>query len=109
MAIPGRVRLIGLPIDVEVVSPRDMPTNDIGDLGAFNYGRLKIVLSNDQAPAQMRDSLLHEAFHAIFRAADLEDQKFSHRGLGVLATLTLSMLRDNPELVAYLTEVDDVS
>ena len=83
-----------------------------------NYGatfpaRCEIVLNPEQAPTQMRDTVLHELFHAVCDNVGLSDhvdapkdsvltRELEERVVRALATGILSLLRRNPRLVAYL-------
>lgn len=76
-------------------------------LGCCNPDRATITLHPDQPATVMRESLLHEALHAVTDlvgvAADLgagKDERLVRR----LAPALLSLLRDNPDAVTYWTE-----
>lgn len=68
--------------------------------------RLTILLAPGSAPSQLRDTLVHELLHAIWSQCalgDLTDDDGQERVVGSLAPWLLGALRDNPELVAFLT------
>lgn len=69
--------------------------------GEADHSALTIEIAAEQADAQKRDTLLHEVIHCIEFALHLE---FEERQVHALASGLLCVLRDNPELVAYLTE-----
>lgn len=64
-----------------------------------------IVLHPDQPLQVMRESLIHEALHAVTSmaglAAELGDDK-DEQYVNRLAPLLLGLLRDNPKAVAFL-------
>jgi hypothetical protein len=79
---------------------------DAGTMGLTYSQKLKIVLKPGIVPTQMADTLWHEVKHAII---DL----FQHDEHGAwdeeewvtkTASLEIMVLRDNPDLVAYLME-----
>ena len=78
----------------------------------FNYGatlksQLEIQLAIGQAPGNLRDTLLHEVLHACWHTAGLSSGAADEEEVCArLATLFLSVLRENPQLVAFLTEED---
>jgi hypothetical protein len=72
--------------------------------GFIEYGRLRIIISPEQAEDHKRAALLHEVLHGV---EDISDQRHEHDELIIrqLAATLLDVLRRNPDLVAYLTEV----
>ena len=66
--------------------------------------RLRITLARGQAPGHMRDTLLHEVLHAAWSVnPPLDDEDQEERVVAALAPWLLLALRDNPDLVAFLT------
>jgi hypothetical protein len=65
----------------------------------------EILLSTGMSPSQTRDTLLHEILHAAFSliGANLAHNT-EERIVRSLAPAMLALLRENPALVAYLTE-----
>jgi hypothetical protein len=78
----------------------------------MTHNRKAIILLNPAQPASnLRLTLMHEALHALLSAAmgapDLEhlgddDEHREERLVLMFEAPMLSLLRDNPELVAYL-------
>jgi hypothetical protein len=63
------------------------------------------VIEPGQEDGQKRDSLMHEALHALFAMLGL-DQEWGTKTEGYVTRLSpalLALLRDNPDLVGYLT------
>lgn len=65
------------------------------------------ILLCEQSPASMRDSLIHEVLHAVWWCAGGEklldiDKDAEERLIRLLSPWLLSLIRDNPHLVAYL-------
>jgi hypothetical protein len=74
-------------------------------LGYTNCRRQRIVVSLDQGDDSLRDTLLHECFHAVFDMVGLtselgaeEEEKLIRR----IATPLLDVLQRNPLLVKAL-------
>lgn len=91
---------------------------DMALYGHTMHSTCVIALKPDQAPLMMKDTLLHECFHALNAAMgnpttlwdtdedadpDLEEKICSTFGSGVTM-----LLRDNPTLVTWLTEEVDL-
>lgn len=77
-----------------------------GELGEHEYGRTRVAqqrifIGLTLAPAQERDTVLHEVIHA---AVELTGHELREGAVAGLATALLSVLRCNPQLVAWLVE-----
>lgn len=84
---------------------------DVGDRGTNGETypeRCRILIGPHQVESARRETLLHEAIHAVWHTTglgshpDIED----HEELIIdsLAAPMLALLRDNPHLVSYLTD-----
>jgi hypothetical protein len=74
-------------------------------LGHTNHRNLRIMIDPDQAPSQQRDTMLHEALHAVFEVAAV--QFSSEKEESCIRSLTpalLDLLRRNPKLVRFLLD-----
>lgn len=101
-----------LPHHVRVGAHRYQVTTDsaIGDRGANGETyreRCQVVMNPNLAPTMEREVLLHELLHAVWGAGALVS--IDHPASAVeeqvchaLAPPLLQLLRDNPELLAYL-------
>lgn len=82
-----------------------------GVTGRFQADQGRILHVFNVHPATARDTLLHETLHGIFYAAsastvlDIEDD-VEEKIVSLLTSGLLSVLRDNPDLVAYLVHDD---
>lgn len=74
------------------------------DHGECVHRQCQIYVDMDDCVAQQRDTLLHELVHAL----DEDDQviKLKERQVRLVATLLLTLMRQNPELVAFLMAPD---
>lgn len=75
--------------------------------GRMKFIAQEILLQPGQAPDYERDTVLHESIHAVIAAVGFtnwfpEDKE--EELVRTLSPLILQLLRDNPRLVAYLTE-----
>jgi hypothetical protein len=107
--IPKSVR-VG-PFDFGIVVDKSAITEEEADQRSPLYGstdkkKARIVLHPQNAECVQRETLLHEVLHAVncVSAIDADmgtedEERFVRRTAPVL----LSVLRDNPHLVAYLT------
>lgn len=55
--------------------------------------------------AKMLDTIMHEVFHAIFWAYDLEDEDKEERTVSSMATGWVAFLRDNPAFDAWMMDI----
>ena len=75
--------------------------------GACDEASLTIAVSPGQAEDYGRSTLLHEILHACVRASspDIDDEQ-EEKMVSALTGPLLGALRDNPELIEYLTSED---
>ena len=76
-------------------------TTGEGDYGQTFSDECRIEVRATQCHQQQADTLLHEAFHAVDHElhCGLTEPQVRRMSTGILA-----LLRDNPALVAFLTE-----
>lgn len=75
---------------------------DMSNYGECNYKKQTITYSPRQHDDQLKDTLLHEIIHAVDHAVHLE---LSEKQVHALAGGLYAVLKDNPELSKWLTEV----
>lgn len=74
-------------------------------LGHTDSRALLIMVEPDQAPGQARDTILHEALHALMSLGNVyDDPKREEEVVSQLSPLLLDLLRRNPKLVAFLLD-----
>lgn len=78
---------------------------------SFRGHRIGVGVGDEVSDGARRTSLLHEVAHAIHELAGINESdvgwpKTEERYIGATAALWLMVLRDNPDLVAYLTATD---
>ncbi|MDE2096753.1 MAG: hypothetical protein KGL39_05845 [Patescibacteria group bacterium] len=79
-------------------------------VGKCSEGELSIYLDvANNHPSLVRMVTLHEVLHAVQNTANIKmaEELLPEEFVGRTAPILLGVLRDNPELVAYLTESDD--
>jgi hypothetical protein len=90
------------PYTYRVTTEKKEPTEEL--FGECDVHNQVVYLYPGQARDSMADSLLHEILHACWACTGMHDGKYNEeqvvRGL---TTWLLLVLRDNPELVEYLT------
>jgi len=77
-----------------------------GNLGLTHYDKGCIDVATGQPAFDTRDTLLHEAFHAILAQQGRENQGSEEEELYVraLATGLMGVLQDNPEFAQWLIQ-----
>lgn len=103
---PPKLIYVG-PTDVKVKFKRRLTTDTL--VGEFIEDQTAIELRKDQSVSGLRDTLLHEALHAVVYLAGLRvalelTHKQEERLVVTLAPWVLALLRDNPKLVEFLLE-----
>jgi hypothetical protein len=96
MDIPERLRILGKSFEVMVLSPeQDTEVN-----GWMKLDKQQIWVRILEAKEQVQDTMLHEIIHAVDESLSLgmrEKQVFA------LAAGLLAVLKDNPNLLAWLS------
>ncbi|HVX20899.1 MAG TPA: hypothetical protein VHB02_06110 [Acidimicrobiales bacterium] len=78
-------------------------------IGEAHSRLLTISIDPDQAHDELADTLLHEVLHACYHLtgnilnAVAKSEEIEEHSVGILAPALLGVLRDNPDLVAFLT------
>jgi Zn-dependent peptidase ImmA (M78 family) len=67
-------------------------------MGRVSYPRSEIQISKEYEPRKQRNTLFHEALHAV---SDTYGIKLSEKQIGKLEVGLLSLLDDNPQLLAF--------
>lgn len=101
MKRPSKLRIIGKVHEVEYLPSghAELTEGDDSFAGRIDHDRQKIIVEEGQPLAAEQDTLLHEVFHGVERAMDLEvPETVIHR----LATGVLAVLKDSPGFITYL-------
>lgn len=93
-ALPKVLRIVGKNYAVETMTLGE-------DYGECNDQTQTIKIAEGIAHGMERDTLLHEAIHAIDYSMQL---KMSEKQVCGLGTAVYALLADNPELVKYIME-----
>lgn len=101
--LPTSIR-IG-PYDHKVIVKEIIPDDGSTVFGEFSSERLEITIhpSNHPHDHHIVDTLLHEILHGLFEYSGL-DLKVEERICSFLGTGLMQVIRDNPELVKWLTK-----
>lgn len=106
---PGKVKVGHLTYAVEVSAKRCSDADVM--YGQSDMRTAEIILNPAQCDGQLRDTTLHEVLHALMdqmgvqKGGDkalLATTDDEERMVHALAPLLLGVLRDNPDLVAFL-------
>ena len=105
--LPGKIQVGPVTYTVKVgpITATDHDPDTLSGLAIHRDAEIQVV--DNQAPAQARDTMLHEVLHCLFAVSGLflpvdqaeEEEKF----VSLLTPWLTMLLRDNPELVDYLT------
>jgi hypothetical protein len=90
------------PYLVRVVWDADLLDSDAG--GHFEGSKLRIIVNPDTEADVQRSVLLHELLHACVFCGAEESIKDEESAVSVLTTPLFQVLRDNPKVVAWLSE-----
>lgn len=74
--------------------------------GHTDHAQLSIQIDPTGARGYQRDTLWHEVLHCVVRLVNLQVKLPEEELVCSLSGATLAALRDNPDLVAYLTAPD---
>lgn len=106
------------PPKVVYVGPYDYTVRFTKSLGASLYGETdntnsELLVHPKQSPSNLRDTLLHEALHAIFHVSGASkalswDMATEEQLIRLLNPWLVQLVQDNPELIAYLIEGQSV-
>lgn len=102
MRPPKKIR-VG-PYTFRVIrSSREIAGEAVGDTSPR---RSRIRYTDDQCPMQIRSTILHEVLHAIAHTAGIGDEEALKQEdfISRCEAGFLGVLRDNPKLLAYLTD-----
>lgn len=114
MSIPLSVRVGPYRYTVKVDADRikELEKESNTDLyGITTHGHLEIALQPDVADMVLRETLLHEVLHAVLFNTGISDRmtdKAEEHLVRALSPALFSLLRDNPDLVRYLTGGDEL-
>jgi hypothetical protein len=96
---PSAVNVIGRRVRLVWKNEAAMPEQD----GTWHAGKSRIDIRRGQQPIDEVDAVLHELMHAVLSHQGREDGgKVEEMYVRALATGTLTVLRSNPELTAWL-------
>ena len=92
------VRVLGKPFTIRLVDKTGVSEDN---LGACAEDEQEISVRKNLPLETEQDTILHEVLHAIDHSMDT---KCSEKQIAGLATGLLSVLKDNPEFLKYLSK-----
>jgi len=93
---PATITILGFAFTVALEDAHDFEL-----AGLIEHNRQRIRVKHNLAPDETRETLLHEVIHGVASAAAVD---LSERKVRALSRVLYATLRENPELVTYLTE-----
>ena len=113
MSTPTSVRVgpytYTIKVDAERIKELEKES-DTDLFGMTTHGHLEIVLQPDVADTVLRETMLHEVLHAVLFNTGLSDRmtdKAEEHLVRALSPALFALLRENPDLVRYLTGSDE--
>ncbi len=97
--MPATVMICGYPYRIETPTVDSFVNGKFVD-GSISYHDLEIQIASKQQPLFERATLMHEIMHGL---AKHTGTTLSEKQIEALAYSLVTLLRDNPDLVVYLT------
>lgn len=105
---PRYVDVAGQGFEIVYVDNTDdnIPLASPDKSGRMILTKQRIIIDTDNGPDQLRDVTLHELVHACLAVVmDDNPDAVEERMVSALAPMLLYVLRRNPHIVAWLTDV----
>ena len=105
-SLPKSVRVGPLVYTIKRWSP--MASSNAEAYGICDRTTCVILVREDLSPQKAAETLWHEVLHAAYHGAGLTvGEHFEERTVNALTFTTLQVIKDNPDLLVYLTEALD--
>jgi len=101
-SLPASIRVGYLDFAVEIWVTQH--ANAAGRYGECDKANAIIRVDTSYGPVKAASTLLHEVIHACFDVAGIEDTDSEERTVTHLSNQLAQVWRDNPDLVAYLSD-----
>jgi hypothetical protein len=108
--IPTRVKIGTQTYRIQQRAPKD--DGGLGNALAYTLVESNLIVISNQLPTdRQRSVLIHEIIHALiysFTRQDTPDKlesfdDWEHHFIGIIQEPLIMLIRDNPDLIAYLT------
>ena len=99
MKPPGSVKIGYRDYEIRF-QPKDIKESD--DFGECLKNEAVILIHEPQRLQDKAETLLHEACHAIWNAADLPDKATEEQAVKALSKGLAGVFRDNPEAIKWI-------
>ncbi len=97
MEAPRVIKLLGYEINVRLRS--SILVDNSTALGTYIQEKTEIQIKSGMSKSAERNTILHELIHAILQEYELDSEEL----VRIITPALLSMLRENPEFVQYLS------
>jgi hypothetical protein len=101
-ALPASVRVGYRTLAVEAWAHEEADT--AGECGRFDTENDRILIDTAYGAATVAETLIHEVLHACYALGHVSEQDSEERTVAILSTQLAQVIRDNPDLVAFLSE-----
>lgn len=100
--IPTKVMVFGIPYTI--AKPDRITVDGVNADGCVTYNVQEIEVVDGMPVEVERTVLLHEIMHAAFKGQGQHEYQHDEALLEAIAHGVVQIMRDNPELVKYLTD-----
>jgi len=98
MEAPALIRMLGS--DIQVKFQESLSVDGSAAMGTYEQEQSTIILKDNMSLSSIRDTLVHELIHAILQHYEMDSEKI----VRVMTPALVTLLRDNPDLVRFITE-----
>ncbi len=102
MDMPQKIKVACFDVSIEDWKPISAATNQ--KYGEFSSMEMLIRIDTSVDSIKVVDTLMHEINHAIYWAYGIEDGDNEERTVSTLSTGLVQVIRDNPDLLAYIQD-----
>lgn len=97
MEAPYVITMLGSDISVEF--QESIVVENDPAMGTYEQEQSRILIKSGMSQSSVRDTLMHEILHAILQHYSMDSEKI----VRVMTPALVSLMRDNPHLVKFLT------
>jgi hypothetical protein len=97
MEAPRVIKLLGSDIKIEL--QENVKVDGSEAMGTYDQEQSLILIKDNMSISSTRDTVMHEVLHAILQHYEVDSEKT----VRILTPAIISVLRDNPALVTFIT------
>jgi len=100
--LPDKIKVAGY--DIKIINWHPLQAGNVQRYGEFSSHLLEIKIDMSASDGRVLDILLHEIYHAVYWAYDIQDEDKEERIVNVFSTAMNQVYLDNPDLLRYINE-----